>query len=210
MHLYNPPTYLNTLQQNAFEIPSSIANKSSWNLNPASLMTIWTSGGHLLWIYCQLIAMSYISHRPKYIAIYWIHSAGLQHIIAMHCWIIFDATAEKATIYKCTNFQHHLSLLLSAASTHTTKQYPATNPQPTSALTTWLRKAFWSRRDISAIYWDRIDKYIFLKFIGNISALAALARQVNLFKGCQHYSLSDPDILDPTYMVPFLNSNFYS
>ena len=92
----------------------------------------------------------------------------------MHCWIIFDATAEKATIYKCTNFQHHLSLLLSAASTHTTKQYPATNPQPTSALTTWLRKAFWSRRDISAIYRDRIDKYIFLKYIGNISGLAAL------------------------------------
>ena len=65
MHLYNPPTYLNTLQQNAFEIPSSIANKSSWNLNPASLMTIWTSGGHLLWIYFQLIAMSYIARQDQ-------------------------------------------------------------------------------------------------------------------------------------------------
>ena len=52
----------------------------------------------------------------------------------MHCWIIFNEyhTAEKATIYKCTNFQHHLSLLLSAASTHTIKQYPASNPQLTS------------------------------------------------------------------------------
>ena len=52
----------------------------------------------------------------------------------MHCCIIFNKyhTAEKATIYKCTNFQHHLSLLLSAASTHTIKQYPANNPQLTS------------------------------------------------------------------------------
>ena len=71
-------------------------------------------------------------------------------------------TADKATIHKCTNFQHYLKLLLSAASTHTIKQYPATNPQPTSSLTTWLRKAFLSRRmfwtvwrdNISAIYRD--------------------------------------------------------
>ena len=28
--------------------------------------------------------------RPKYIAIYRIHSAGVQHFITMHCWIIFD------------------------------------------------------------------------------------------------------------------------
>ena len=85
--------------------------------------------------------------RPKYIAIYRIHSAGLQHFIAMHCWIIFNEyhTAEKATIYICILFQHHLSLLLSAATTHTKKQYPATNPQPTITLTRWLWRAFWSQ-----------------------------------------------------------------
>ena len=45
-------------------------------------------------------------------------------------------TADKATIYKFTNFQHHISVILSAASTHTIKQYPATNPQPTSTVYT--------------------------------------------------------------------------
>ena len=85
-------------------------------------------------------------------------SAGLQHFIAMHCWMIFNEyhTADKATIYKCTNFQHYLSLLLSAASTHTIKQYPATNPQPTSTLTTRLRKAFRSRRLFRTVSKDNI------------------------------------------------------
>ena len=62
-------------------------------------------------------------------------------------------TADKATIYKCTNFQHYLSLLLSAASTHTIKQYPATNPPPTSTLTAWLRKAYWSWR----LFWTIVN-----------------------------------------------------
>ena len=66
----------------------------------------------------------------------------------MHCWIIFNEyhTAEKATIYICTTFQHYHLLLISVASTPTKKQYPATNPQPTITLTTWLRRAFWSQR----------------------------------------------------------------
>ena len=143
------------------------------------------SARHLLWIYRRLIDRPYIAFARQ-AQVYRNISAGLQHFIAMHCWMIFNEyhTADKATIYKCTNFQHYLSLLLSAASTHNIKQNPATNPQPTSTLTTWLRKAFSSRRmfwtvwrdNISAIYRDR-KKYIFYKYIGNISGLAALARR---------------------------------
>ena len=129
----------------------------------------WHSFVNISEIYWQAIYQHSLG-MPKCNAIYRIHSAGLQHFIAMHCWVRFNEyhTADKATIYKCTNFQHHLSLLLSAASTHTIKQYPATNPQPTSTLTTWLRKAFSSRRmfwtvwrdNISAIYRDRKKIYL--------------------------------------------------
>ena len=50
-----------------------------------------------------------IGRRSKYIAIYRINSAGLQHYIAMNCWMIFHNyhTEEKATIY-IYNFQHPL------------------------------------------------------------------------------------------------------
>ena len=66
-----------------------------------------------------------------------------------------------ATIYKCTNSQHDLSLLLSAASTHTIKkQYPARNPQLTSQWWHNCEKLFgaedcsWQCQEI--IYWQYI------------------------------------------------------
>ena len=69
-------------------------------------------------------------------------------------------TADKATIYKYTNFQHHLSLLLSAASTHTIKQYPATNPQPTDFMTA---ESFLEPKDVL----DIVER----QYIGNILGL---------------------------------------
>ena len=72
-------------------------------------------------------------------------------------------TTDKATIYKCTNFQHYLSLLLSAASTHTIKQYPATNPQPTSTVYTdnMTAESFFEPKDVL----NSVER----QYIGNIS-----------------------------------------
>ena len=144
--------------------------------------------------------ISALTRRPQRIAIYRIHSAGLQHFIAMHYWMIFNEyhTAEKATIYICILFQHHLSLLLSAATTHTKKQYSATNPQPTITLTRWLWRAFWSQillklhnaKSETMSQWDISALYRYRQYIGTgkiyllkiyrqyiaISGLAALAR----------------------------------